>query len=93
MLEALAGMLAQYDGWYIARCELRHLLASLLLVGLPLLVAYRTSTMRSLGRGTSMLPSWWWLGLWLGLGLALGVTLHYAIDFDLLKWLFPTGWA
>jgi len=89
-MSGLEEMLASYDASYIARCELRHLSASFFLVGVPLLASYRILTMRSLGRVTSMLPSWWWLGLLLGLGLALGVTLHYDIDFGTT---FPPGWA
>ena len=89
-MSGLAEMLASYDASYIARCELRHLSASFFLFGLPLLASYRILTMRSLGRVTSTVPPWWWLGLLLALGLALGVTLDFEIDFGTT---FPPGWA
>lgn len=93
MLEGMADMMARYELWYIARCELRHSLASLSLVGAPLLAFYLTSTMLSGGPGTCTFPSWWRLGAYALAGLALGCTLHCAIDFDWLPWLFPSGWA
>lgn len=93
MLEGLGAMLANYDLQYIVGCELRHALASLCLVGAPLLALYLTSTMRSGAPVTSIFPLWWSRGLLLAVGFAGGASLHYAIDYDLLPWLFPSGWA
>jgi hypothetical protein len=93
MLEGLAQMFQNYDLGYMVGCELRHMLASFCLVGVPLSVSYLTLTTRSGAPGRSIFPSWWWFGSLLVVGLALGSTLHFCIDENMLPWLFPPGWA